>query len=65
MDQKEKKTPEHIWQPEKFLVITSWPFLLPITNFLIMKSNFQSIFDNSHFLQNNFLDELAISLAIY
>ena len=42
-----KKTSEHIWKPEKGLVISSWAFLFPITNSIKMKLNFQKIFYNS------------------
>ena len=41
-----KRTSEHIWQPEKGLVISSYPFLLPTTNSIKMKLNFWMIFDN-------------------
>ena len=34
MDHKIKKTSKHILQPQKGPVISSWPFLLLITNFI-------------------------------
>ena len=54
---KKKKTFEHIWQLEKGLVISSYLFLLPITNSINIKLNFQRIFDNplSKFLSKEFL----------
>ena len=53
----QNKTSEHIWQPEKGLVISSYPFLLSFTNSIKMKLNFQRIFDNplSEFLLKEFL----------
>ena len=46
MDHK-TKTSEHIWQPEKRLLTISSPFLVPTTNSIKMKLNFQRTFDNS------------------
>ena len=56
MDHKIRKTFDHIWQPKKGLIISSYAFFLPITNSIKMRLNFQ-IFDNpfSKFLSKEFL----------
>ena len=57
MDHKIKKTSEHILQSEKGLVVSSYPFILPVTNSIEMKLTFQRIFDIplSEFLPKEFV----------
>ena len=54
---------EYIWQPEKGLVVSSWPFLLPITNSIKLKSNFQRISDNPLSKYSNFFAWIICYLA--
>ena len=43
-----KKSFEHIWQPEKRMVISFYHILLPITNSIKMKLNVYKIFNNTY-----------------
>ena len=46
LGRKKKQTSGHIWKPENGLVIISLLLLLPITNSINIKLNFQRSFDN-------------------